>query len=643
MLSNNRNQAHKQTEARNLRMSVGSHVAIYAIISTVLVLLIATNNFSANVPKQLTTLTSTLPAPEDVCSRTSNGSDKLREYITGRIDYSDISDDGIPVSVSLRPRTSIPLARDSTKSEGTESEDELILELRDSDGHSLKSINFYVQPSVWHIDPTLEALEENPDMITILKNANFYIFIANPPNYASMAILYEGSELEIEEHSANTPCISVVWQPEGQTFSDEDNIVLSMKTTDADGEEFIHSIFYSIDGRFYRLLSSAKINHANARCSADLWNRSWCKPIYSFSESSVASTAMIPVASLRSSPYVRLAVLVTDGKRSVITEGPTFIVTERPEPLNQPPVAVDDAAENSIDEILQIDVLANDIDTEGDFATSSLTIDEPPVLGTAELDGESVTRWVRGQPAKVWRPLIVYTPGSTGVDTLVYTICDSEGLCDSARVTIASGVADCTILGTEDDETLLGTPNDDVICGLGGNDTIQAGGGNDIIMAGSGDDLVFAGAGDDIIFGETGSDTIDAGAGDDLARGGDGNDYIKGGNGADRLYGEFGKNILVGGPGNDSIYGGKGNDNIWGGYGNDLIYGGIGNDTIRGGGGDDIIRDSRGHDIIYPGQGDNTVTGTNSEDAIIEDSLSCLRLGKYSYQTAKPLLIILFC
>ena len=618
-------------------------MAVYVIISTVLVLLISTNNLSANISEQLTTLTSTSPTSEDVCSRTSSGSEQLREYITGRIDYSDISDDGIPVSVSLRPRASIPLSRDSTKPEGAEGEDELILELRDSAGHSLNSINFYIQPSVWHVDPTLEALEENPDMSIMFKDADFYIFIANPPNYASMAILYEGNELEIEEHSANTPCISVVWQPEGQTFSDEDNIVLSMETTDADGEEWIHYIFYSINGRFYKLLRSAKINHANAHCSTDLWNRRWCKPIYSFSESSVASTAMIPVASLRSSPHVRLAVLVTDGKRSVITEGPTFIVTERPEPLNQPPVAVDDVAENSIGEILQIDVLANDIDLEGDFDSNSLTIDEPPVLGTADLDGEYVTRWVRGHSDEVWWPLIVYTPGPTGVDTLVYTICDSEGLCDSARVTIESGVADCTILGTEDDETLLGTPNDDVICGLGGNDTIQAGGGNDIIKAGSGDDSVFAGAGDDIIFGETGGDTIDSGAGDDLARGGDGNDYIIGGNGADRLYGEFGKNILVGGPGDDSIYGGKGNDNIWGGYGNDLIYGGMGNDTIRGGGGDDTIRDSRGHDIVYPGQGDNTVTGTNSEDAIIEDSLSCLRLGKYSYQTAKPLLIILFC
>ena len=625
-------------------MLIRNGVTLCIAISVVLALLVVTRSLgSSNVSEQLTTLTSTLPTPEEVCSRTSNGSEQLREYITGRIHYSDISDDGIPVRISLRTPYSIPLSRDSTKSEGAESEDELILELRDSAGSPLKSINFYVQPGVSHIDPTPEALEENPDMITFFKDAYFYIFVANPPNYASMAILYEGNELEIEEHSANTPCISVVWQPERQIFSDEDNIILSMETTDADGEEFTHYIFYSTDGRYYRLLSFAKINHANASCSTGFRNRSWCKPIYSSSESSVASTVMIPVASLRSSPHVRLAVLVTDGKRSVITEGSTFTVTERPEPLNQPPVAVDDVAENSIGEILLIDVLANDIDIEGDLDISSLTIDEPPVLGTSDLDGKSVTRWVRGYPDVVWQPLIVYIPGPTGVDTLVYTICDSEGLCDSARVTIESGVADCTILGTEDDETLLGTPNDDVICGLGGNDTIQAGGGNDTIKAGSGDDLVFAGTGNDIIFGETGADTIYSGAGDDLARGGDGNDYIIGGNGADRLYGEFGRNILVGGPGDDSIYGGKGNDNIWGGYGNDLIYGGIGNDTIRGGSGDDIIRDSRGHDIIYPGQGDNTVTGTNSVDTIIEDSLSCLRLGKYSYQTAKPLLAILFC
>ena len=237
---------------------------------------------------------------ESTCPPAPNDSVQLREYITGSIHYSDISDDGIPARVSLRSPAYFRLSRDSIKPEGAENEDELILELRDSAGHSLKSINFYVQPSVWHGDPTPEALEENPDMIIWFKDADFDIFVANPPNYASMAILYEGNELEIEEHSVNTPCLSVSWPTEDRAFEESDHILISFEATDADGDELSYSIYYSADGgTFYRWKKTAVMKNS-------------------------LLSAMISVASLKSSDRARLAVSVTDGERSMVWKSPIF-------------------------------------------------------------------------------------------------------------------------------------------------------------------------------------------------------------------------------------------------------------------------------------------------------------------------------
>ena len=309
--------------------------------------------------------------------------------------------------------------------------------------------------------------------------------------------------------------------------------------------------------------------------------------------------------------------------------------------VNQPPVANDDIVGGDIGEVLRIDVLANDIDTEKDFNYESLVIDVPPIFGTASVKSEYVSARDSEYFAKhnfedtqaafsptlrlstieranignrqnvltlvqpTQEPLflkhfIEYHYASTAIDSLTYSICDTFDQCDTAEVTIKAGTADCTILGTEDDDTLRGTSNDDVICGLDGDDTIYAGGGDDIIKAGLGDDAVFAETGDDTIYGEAGDDTVDSGTGDDIVRGSDGSDRITGGDGADELYGGLGDDTLDGGAGNDIIHGSKGDD---------TIYGGSGDDTIRG---------NLGADTIYPGEGDDTLEGSTEQDTIIQ-------------------------
>ncbi len=290
--------------------------------------------------------------------------------------------------------------------------------------------------------------------------------------------------------------------------------------------------------------------------------------------------------------------------------------------VNQPPVANDDIVGGDIGEVLRIDVLANDIDTERDFDYGSLSIDVPPIFGTASVKSElipvgdsqyfakHISDDTQSTSSPTLRPLILndayigsrqnvltLTPSTipsvlkyfieyhyaySAIDSLTYSICDTFDQCDTAEVTIKAGTADCTIVGTEQDDTLEGTPGDDVICGLGGDDTIHAGGGNDIIKAGLGDDTVFAGPGGDIV------------------RGGEGDDDITGGDGADELYG------------------GLGDDTIYGGSGDDIIHGSKGDDTIYGGPGDDTIRGNLGADTIYPGEGNDTLEGPTEPDTIIQ-------------------------
>ena len=238
-------------------------------------------------------------SPESSCPPAPDGSGLLSEYFEGYIEYSHpYSDNVIPISAELvRPHSGLDALGD-TVSKGLEDEDEFVMELRDALGRSLKSINFYVQPAISVYDADPDRPIPPP-----FKSAYFDFFVRNPIDYTSVAILYEGSELEmIGEHSANTPCLSVSWPTEVQTFGESDHIPVSFEATDADGDGLRYTIFYSDDGgRFYWWEETALMENS-------------------------FSSVMISAASLDSSDQARLAVSVTDGKRSMVWESPTFTV-----------------------------------------------------------------------------------------------------------------------------------------------------------------------------------------------------------------------------------------------------------------------------------------------------------------------------
>ena len=279
-----------------------------------------------------------------------------------------------------------------------------------------------------------------------------------------------------------------------------------------------------------------------------------------------------------------------------------------PSPASGPvvPVASGDKAYANPTETLNIGVLDNDYDPDGDLDASTLKIIQTPAMGTARVvDSAELGPHVRYNA----------TPAD-GSDTFSYEVCDLWDRCATAQVSVTVGASGCTIVGTDDDDVLFGTNGDDVICGLGGNDTIDGRGGNDTILGGPGNDTISGSWGDDDIWGGPGNDTISGSWGDDDIWGGPGDDTISGNNGDDTLHGGSGDDTANGGGDNDAIWGGSGDDTIWGGNGNDTIDGGNGNDTSWGGKGDDRLTGGTGTDTLYGNEGDDTLWGNSQDDTL---------------------------
>ncbi|MCB9297817.1 MAG: tandem-95 repeat protein [Lewinellaceae bacterium] len=109
---------------------------------------------------------------------------------------------------------------------------------------------------------------------------------------------------------------------------------------------------------------------------------------------------------------------------------------------NQPPVAVDDADVTAINTAIQVDVLVNDFDPEGENITlQTAGVNPLNPTGGGTLQGGSVSVNNNGTPGDPTDDFIDYTPPSNfiGQDTFYYEICDAnlfDPQCDVARVII---------------------------------------------------------------------------------------------------------------------------------------------------------------------------------------------------------------
>lgn len=311
-------------------------------------------------------------------------------------------------------------------------------------------------------------------------------------------------------------------------------------------------------------------------------------------------------------------------------------------PVNDLPEAQDDYAETPLNTPVVIDVLANDLDLDGDALS---------IVGTPTSANGTVAVNPDGT--------ITFTPnaGFTGAAVISYEMTDGTAN-DTAQAVVLVGTAprDGIVSGTAADDLIDATyvdptdgdvvdgedaiipgdaPNDDHIVAGDGDDTILAGLGDDTIYAGTGDDLVFGGVGFETVFGLDGNDTIFGGDGQEIVYGGEGDDYIdtRGTaplpdidypgiyaadadptNDLDTVYGGDGNDTIFTGDDADRIFGRDGNDYMDGGFDNDSLYGNAGFDTIIGDEGSDSIDGGAGNDLIFGGRDFTTVDLVNIPD-----------------------------
>ena len=109
--------------------------------------------------------------------------------------------------------------------------------------------------------------------------------------------------------------------------------------------------------------------------------------------------------------------------------------------VNEHPVAVDDEARTIEDEAVTVDVLANDMDPDGDL-----------------LHVESVSAASNGAVSRAPDGGVTYTPAADfhGTDTFTYVVSDGEGLTATATVTV-------TVLPVNDAPVAVGTIPDQML------------------------------------------------------------------------------------------------------------------------------------------------------------------------------------
>ncbi len=122
-----------------------------------------------------------------------------------------------------------------------------------------------------------------------------------------------------------------------------------------------------------------------------------------------------------------------------------------------PPVAVDDIAITNEDFQLPIDVLENDTDPQDNIDPTTLKIVGPALHGTLIVNSYS--------------GLVIYTPESNynGTDYFIYEVCDTDGLCDQAFVSITINATNDTVIAVDD--SFSTKVNKAITCNILNNDS----------------------------------------------------------------------------------------------------------------------------------------------------------------------------
>ena len=117
-------------------------------------------------------------------------------------------------------------------------------------------------------------------------------------------------------------------------------------------------------------------------------------------------------------------------------------------PSRNPPVAEDDSVTTTRNVDIDINVAANDSDPDDNLNPDSCTVTSSPSSGTATNNGNCI---------------FTYAPNNNfvGTDIFTYDICDTDGLCDTATVTIVVALGNVRPNAEDDSaETPKDTPVD---------------------------------------------------------------------------------------------------------------------------------------------------------------------------------------
>lgn len=189
-------------------------------------------------------------------------------------------------------------------------------------------------------------------------------------------------------------------------------------------------------------------------------------------------------------------------------------------PINEVPIAQDETATTQQNTAVNVPVLINDSDPDGDaLAIKSFT----------QGSNGMVTLNDNGTSGDTTDDFLVYTPAtqsdpSTGfIDSFKYTLSDKNGATSTATVTVAIGKIEN---GGNGNNILTGTPGNDRLLGGNGKDTLTALAGDDYLDGGNGNDVLNGDTGNDTLLGMNGNDTLTGGAGNDILTGGRGADYF---------------------------------------------------------------------------------------------------------------------
>ncbi|BCL39793.1 Ig-like domain-containing protein [Nostoc sp. MS1] len=281
-------------------------------------------------------------------------------------------------------------------------------------------------------------------------------------------------------------------------------------------------------------------------------------------------------------------------------------------PINETPIAQDDTATTQQDTAVNVPVLINDSDSDGDaLAIKSFTQGSNGI----------VTLNDNGTSADTTDDFLVYTPATQSdpsigfIDSFTYTLSDRTGATSTAEVSVAVGKIEN---GGNGNDTLIGTPGNDQLLGGNGNDILEGGLGDDSLDAGLDDDTLTDLEGNNTFYTGEGNNVVTAGSGNDVIYAGSGNDIINAGNGKNQIYAAEGNNLIGTGSGDDVIYAGSGSDWIFTGAGDDVIYAAEGNNLIAAGTGDNLVYSGSDRDlfVLVSGAGSTTIDQFQSYDQL---------------------------